>query len=261
MSAPIVDPEIASLLEREAERIHNPGFVLADPVRFPRRFSDLADIEVTSLLASHLAWGNRKMICRDIERLLALMDNQPARWVAEGAYEELPDEMNIHRTFFAANLKHFCRGLRLILLRYDSIDAFCAASGAPQSEFPSWALAEAMNGAMAEANGGCNDSRCLPLQLKTSALKRLNMALRWLVRRDEGIVDLGVWHSLTPAQLFIPLDVHVGDTARALGLLTRKANDRRAVTDLTAALRTLRPADPTWFDFALFGIPISNDEK
>ena len=256
MSAAI-SPEIASYLESEAARVHVPDFVLADPVQFPRRFSDLRDIEVTAILASHLAWGNRKMICRDIDRLLNLMDNQPAAWIADGAFEAVPDDVNIHRTFFGRNLKHFCRGLRRILAAHGSLDAFCAASGAPASEFPAWQLAEAINAELAAANDGQTDCRCLPLSLKSTALKRLNMALRWLVRRDDGIVDLGVWDSLSPSQLFIPLDVHVGDTSRSLGLLSRKANDRLAATSLTETLRTLRPSDPTYFDFALFGSPVT----
>ena len=83
------------------------------------------------------------------------------------------------------------------------------------------------------------------------------MALRWLVRRD-GIVDLGVWESITPAQLYIPMDVHVGNPARALCLLDLKSNDRIAVVRLTELLRTLRPDDPAIYDFALFGIGIGN---
>lgn len=81
------------------------------------------------------------------------------------------------------------------------------------------------------------------------------MALRWLVR-DDGIVDLGVWKSLTPAQLYIPFDVHVGNTARELGILTRRTNDRKAVEILTGSLRHLRPDDPVFFDYALFGIGV-----
>jgi uncharacterized protein (TIGR02757 family) len=249
-----ISPEIAELLLSEAKRINSPDFIAADPVQFPRRFTELADVEIVSLLAAHLAWGNRKMICRDTERLLALMDMQPHRYVMDCGYEELPDEINIHRTFFGRNLKHMLRGLRAIYQRHGSLDAFCRACGAPQSDYPSWHLAAAINAEMAAANGGETDSRCLPLNLESTALKRLNMALRWLVRRD-GIVDMGLWTSLTPAQLFIPLDVHVGDTARELGLVTRRANDRRTTVELTETLRTLRPDDPVYFDYALFGIP------
>lgn len=79
------------------------------------------------------------------------------------------------------------------------------------------------------------------------------MALRWLVR-DDGIVDMGVWKSIPKSRLYIPLDVHVGNTARNLGILERKSNDRRAVELLTGEMRQLRPDDPAFYDFALFGI-------
>ena len=86
------------------------------------------------------------------------------------------------------------------------------------------------------------------------------MALRWLVR-DDGIVDMGVWKGVvTPAQLFIPLDVHVGNTARGLGLLTRKSNDKSAVVQLTAKLKEMRPEDPVWYDYALFGIGVKGKD-
>ena len=85
------------------------------------------------------------------------------------------------------------------------------------------------------------------------------MALRWLVRKDDGVVDLGLWESLRPSQLFIPLDVHVGNTSRALGLTSRRANDRKTAVEITEALRTLRPEDPTWFDFALFGLGVGDN--
>lgn len=250
----MIDSETAALLEAEAARINTPEFVPADPVQFPRRFEDKADVEITALLAAHLAWGNRKMICRDIERLLALAEHLPAQWVRSGGFEDVADEQNIHRTFFGRNLKHMLRGLRRIYASHDSLDSFCGSLRLSGREGAPWLLAEALNAQMAEANG-CSDSRCLPLNLQSTALKRLNMALRWLVRRD-GIVDMGIWESLTPADLYIPLDVHVGNTSRALGLTSRRANDRRTAEEITAALRTLRPEDPTYFDFALFGVGV-----
>ena len=106
---------------------------------------------------------------------------------------------------------------------------------------------------MCGANNGDVCSRCLPVNLRNTALKRFNMALRWLVR-DDGIVDMGVWKSIPKSRLYIPLDVHVGNTARNLGILERKSNDRRAVELLTGEMRQLRPDDPAFYDFALFGI-------
>ena len=251
--------DLEELLNREAARYNSPDFISADPVQFPRMFSEQRDIEIASLLASTIAWGNRTMICRSANKMFGLMDWQPYNYVMDAGYEELPDG-NIHRTFFNRNLKHYLRGLRAIYEKYGTLENFARACGAADAEAPSWHLAEAINGALADANGGCADCRCLPLGLDKSALKRFNMALRWLVR-DDGIVDMGVWKALKPSQLFIPLDVHVGNVTRGLGLLDRKQNDRRAVEELTATLRTLRPADPVVYDFALFGIGIDSKKK
>ncbi len=251
-----VNNEIADLLNEEAARYNTPGFIDADPVQFPRRFSDKRDIEIASLLASTIAWGNRTMICRSAEKMFGLMDWQPYNYVADCGYEDLP-EGNIHRTFFNKNLRHYLRGLHQIYSKYGSLEDFAKACGAAQAPAPSWHLADAINGELRSANGGTDDCRCLPLGLDKSALKRFNMALRWLVR-DDGIVDLGVWKALRPSQLYIPLDVHVGNVSRQLGILQRKQNDRRAVEDLTATLRTLRPDDPVYYDFALFGVGVNN---
>ncbi len=251
-----MDTQLIELLDTQAAAINTPDFIAEDPVQFPRRFSDLRDIEISSLLSSTIAWGNRKMICRNCDKMLALMDNSPYDYVMDEGYEELPD-INIHRTFFAKNLKHYLRGLRAIYSRYGSLADFADANGVASDQFPAWRLAALLNQALADANDGKADCRCLPQNLTTSALKRLNMALRWLVRRD-GIVDLGVWDFLQPSQLYIPLDVHVSNTSRALGLLDRKAPDKRAVIQLTDCLRQLRPDDPVYYDYALFGIGINH---
>lgn len=243
------------MLDREAYAINSPEFIQDDPVQFPRQFEDLRDIEITALLVSVIAWGKRSMILRDSARMLSMMDNMPFRFLDEKGYMDIPDDINIHRTFFGNNMKHFLSGLHLLYKRYGTLDNFCRVSGAADSVFPAWSLADNINRILAEANNGCSDSRCLPLNTEASALKRLNMALRWLVR-DDGIVDMGMWKSLKPSQLFVPLDVHVGNVSRDLGLITRKSNDKRAVIELTERLKCFRPEDPAWYDFALFGIGV-----
>lgn len=252
---PVITEDVWELLESEAKRINSPLFIDADPVQFPRRFEKLQDIEAASLLCSTIAWGNRRMICRDCDRMLALIDHDPYNYIMDRGYEELPDA-NVHRTFFTRNLRHFLRGLNRIFSRHGSLADFAKKSGVAAAEQPSWELARLINEELAEANGGESDSRCLPVNLRNTALKRLNMALRWLVR-DDGIVDMGVWKGvLSPSQLYIPLDVHVGNTARDLGLLQRKSPDKRATLELTALLASRRPEDPVWFDYALFGIGV-----
>lgn len=252
----MVDPEIAELLNTEAERINTPNFIADDPVQFPRRFNKQEDVEIVALLAATVAWGRRSMICRNVEKILALMDNEPLRYVMEEGYEDLPGDMNIHRTFFARDLAYYLRGLRKIYTEYGTLDAFSSAVRAGEDAAPAWKLVEEMQKVLTDANGGEVDSRVLPQNLKQTALKRINMALRWLVR-DDGIVDMGIWKSIPKSKLYIPLDVHVGNTARELGLLSRHANDRKAVEELTAICRELRPDDPAFYDYALFGIGVN----
>ena len=246
--------DIKELLDSEARRINHVDFIANDPVQFPRRFEHLQDIEIAALLSATIAWGNRKMICNNCNKMLALMDNQPYDYVMDKGYEELPN-MNIHRTFFSKNLRYYLRGLNFIYSKYGSLHDFAKHMAISSSEFPSWKLVEEMNKVFTEANNGESDNRCLPGNLQNTALKRINMALRWLVR-DDGIVDMGVWNVIKPSQLFIPLDVHVGNVSRELGLLTRNANDRKATIELTEVLRRMRPEDPVWYDYALFGIGV-----
>ena len=252
---PSVMERLRCFLDHQAAMYNVPEFADNDPVQFPRRFSRLEDREIVSLLCSTIAWGNRKMICRDCERLIGMMGGEPYEFLMDKAYEDLPDG-NIHRTFFVENLRRYMRGLRDIYAAHGSLQGFARHIHIRASETPSWHLVAGLNQSICEANGGVGDSRCLPQNLDSTALKRVNMALRWLVRND-GIVDMGCWDVIKPSQLFIPMDVHVGNQARALGLLERKANDRKAVMELTALLRDFRPEDPVVYDFALFGIGIT----
>lgn len=250
--------ELRQLLDFHVARINTPAFIPKDPVQFPRRYSTLQDIEIASLLASTIAWGRRDMICRDCNRLFTdVLSDRPYEYVMSGEYESLPD-FNIHRTFFSKNLKYYLRGLRAIYGRHGSLADFARSNAIGATECPSFALASHLGKALADANGGITDSRCLPVNLASTPLKRLNMALRWLVRQD-GIVDIGVWDStvLSPARLLIPLDVHVGRTSRSLGLLTRASDDRKSAEIITSALSEFRPDDPVIYDFALFGLGVS----
>lgn len=249
--------QLRVFLDKEAARINHPDFIFNDPVQYPKRFDRLQDVEVVSFLSAAIAWGKRKMICDNCEKMLRIMENSPFEYVMDEAYEALPDELNIHRTFFARNFKYMLRGFRVIFNQYGSLNDFAGSVKVNESEAPSWSLVEQMQRVFSEANNGTTDSQCLPTQLRTTALKRINMALRWLVRND-GIVDLGVWDCIKPSQLFVPLDVHVGDTVRALGMIERKANDRRTVVEVTEQLRRMRPDDPVIYDFALFGIGIGD---
>lgn len=252
--------DIIQLLETEASRINSPAFIADDPVQFPRRFSSLPDIEIAALLTAVISWGRRPMILHDAERMLALMDHQPHAYVMDRGYEDMDPAKNLHRTFFGRHFQWLLRALREVYSRHQSLDEFARTIGCADSEAPSWLLAEKLGQLARDVNDGTDCPQCLPTNFRTTALKRVNMALRWLVRND-GIVDMGVWKSITPAQLYLPLDVHVGNTARQLGLVTRKANDRRTTEELTAMMRMIRPDDPVLFDYALFGLGVTGAMK
>lgn len=248
--------EIRRLLDAAVERINRPEFIPDDPVQFPREFGDLRDIEITAFTCALLAWGKRPMIIRDCRRLLDLMDWQPYHFVAEEGWRGMDPAQNIHRTFFVRHLAYFLRGLREIYKKHGSLDAFCAANGCGACEAPAWEFADSLGRVTRDVNDGESSPQCIPSNISVTALKRFNMALRWLVR-DDGIVDLGVWKSIPKEKLYIPLDVHVGNVSRRLGLLTRRSADRKAVEQLTAAMRRFRPDDPCIYDFALFGLGVT----
>ena len=193
--------------------------------------------------------------------MFSLLGPSPYSYVMNddrGDYRALKDG-SIHRTFFEYDLKYFCRGFKYCYEKYGSPEAVLAsalsgASGGGNGGI--WDGIALFREAMARGNGG-RFSKHIDNPRSASACKRINLSLRWLVRR-EGPVDLGLWKSIEPSALYIPLDLHVGRVARSLGLLdpARKANDRKAVVALTEKLRGFCPEDPVRYDLALFGAGI-----
>jgi uncharacterized protein (TIGR02757 family) len=239
-------------------KINESEFIPADPVQFPRRYRAAADIEIAAFLAATIAWGRRDLILRSAERMFALLGPGPAAFVTAGDYRKLKDRC-VHRTFFEPDLKYFCRGFKRCFETYGSLEnLFASVIGADSSGGSVWEGIALFRETMAAANGG-RYTKHIANPGAGSACKRINLALRWLVRR-EGPVDLGLWKSVSPAALYIPLDLHVARTARRLGLLDsgRKANDRKAVTALTEKLRRFCPEDPVKYDLALFGMGVED---
>jgi uncharacterized protein (TIGR02757 family) len=238
-------------LDEQTARINTSTFIDNDPVQFPRRYSRLQDIEIAAFLTATIAWGNRTVILKSADRMFSKMGENPFDFVMNEGYKTL-GTANVHRTFFEPDLAFMLSGFRSILLRFGSIMAFLASKPDLNT---AWDITGALCSEIEKSNDNNHNNKCFPSNFDKSALKRINLALRWLVRND-GIVDLGVWTILKPSQLYIPLDVHSGNTARKLGILQRNTNDRRAVEQLTAKLREFCPEDPVKYDFALFGTGI-----
>jgi len=235
-------------------------FISLDPVQFPLRYAGTlpvgqrADIEIAAFLTAIIAWGRRDMILRSAQKMFAMMEPGPAAFVMSGKYRKLKDrddplDRSIHRTFFEGDLKYFCKGFKSCYDKYGSLEELFAGAG------DVWQGISLFRREMAAGNKGLY-SKHIANPDANSACKRINLALRWLVRK--GPVDFGLWTRLDASALYIPLDVHVARNARKLGLLERKSNDRKAVEELTERLRQFCPEDPVRYDFALFDSEIHN---
>jgi uncharacterized protein (TIGR02757 family) len=189
--------------------------------------------------------------------MFQIMGESPYDYVISGGWKKLKKAC-IHRTFFGHDLAYYCKGFRACYTQYGGLEKLFASAndifdGIKLFRQIMAAGNVAASGKKPKDGGVAVYSKHVANPEKNSACKRINLALRWLVRGD-GIVDLGLWKSVSPAKLYIPLDLHVSRTARKLGLLERKSNDRKAVEILTGKLREFCPEDPVKYDFALFGI-------
>lgn len=254
--------DLKGYLDELVAKNNTEAFIKDDPVQFPHRYSDKRDIEIVSFLVATIAWGNRKMILNNANKMLEMMGKSPYDYVMSGGWEKIDEAKCVHRTFFGRDLKYYCRGMKALYevphcVRNDN-NNFLEDIFVKDGNHDVWRGIQNFRDLMEEANGGTSkhiSNPCCGEPKKGSACKRLHMALRWLVRND-GIVDLGIWNRLKPCDLMIPLDVHVARVSRDLGLIDRKSNDRQTVELLTEKLREFDKEDPVKYDFALFGVEL-----
>jgi len=207
------------------------------------------------LLAATLAWGNRLSIIRSATRLAEGMDNAPYQFIIGHRPSDLKRfESFVHRTFNFSDLLFFFSALQGIYSKKKGLHGVFTDGFALGQEAPG-AIAHFRQTMLSYPHLPRSDKH-ISDPLNGSAAKRLNMFLRWMVRCDEAGVDFGLWTDISPALLSVPLDVHTGNVARKLGLLTRTQNDQRAVRELDLRLRSFDPEDPVKYDFALFGMGV-----
>lgn len=246
--------ELKEFLDEKALQYNHPRFVESDPIQIPHRFSRKEDVEIAGFLASIIAWGNRKMIIGNASKMMALMGDAPFDFVMSFSESDLQRlDHFVHRTFNGQDLKTFMYGLRHMYQNHGGLEAAFAQN--QDSSGMQRAISE-FRKLFFEVPHAVRTQKHLSDPMNNSAAKRLNMFLRWMVRNDSTGVDFGLWTSIPPSALSCPLDVHSGNVARKLGLLTRKQNDAKALAELDAALRAMDPQDPVKYDFALFGLGV-----
>lgn len=247
--------ELRELLDGLYDKYNCTDFIENDPISIPHSFSDRNDREIAGFLASTIAWGNRKAIVKSARRMMEFMDNSPYEFTVGASDEELQClERFVHRTFNGNDFKAFILALRRLWLtcggigrffedRYEATQDMRIAISDFRREF-----FECSHPQHCEKHISSID--------KKASCKRINMYIRWMVRRDGRGVDFGLWDRIPASALYLPLDVHSGNMSRALGLLVRKQNDWKAVEEVTDSLRRFDPEDPVKYDFALFGAGI-----
>lgn len=251
---------LRELLERLHDTYNRPEFIPDDPISVPHRFTDPADQEIAGFFAATIAWGSRPQIVRNGHRLMRCMDDAPADFVRHASEHELSAlDGFVHRTFQSGDVRDFVRALRHVDACYGSLGGFFESRYAATGDLPT-VLADFRRVFFAVEHAPRCEKHLSSIE-RGAACKRLCMFLRWMVRHDDRGVDFGLWRRIPMSALRLPLDLHVGRTARALGLLTRRQNDWRAVEELTAALRTFDAEDPAHYDFSLFGAGIDGALK
>ena len=246
--------ELKEFLDEKVDLYNRPSFIEHDPISIPHLYTLKEDIEIAGFLSATIAWGNRKMILRNANRMMVLLDDSPYEFIRYASEEEMEMVGSfVHRTFNSTDLIYFLKALQYIY-RY---------KGGLETIFNTHKTSDSLQPAIHEFHKiffelfhEKRTERHVSDPFKGSAAKKLNMYLRWMVRKDNRGVDFGIWNSISPSILSCPLDVHSGNVARKLGLLTRNQNDSKAVAELDRNLREMDREDPVRYDFALFGLGV-----
>ncbi len=244
--------ELKEFLDEKADYYNRPFFIESDPISIPHRYTEKGDIEIAGFLAATIAWGNRKMILRSSVRMMEILEDSPFDFIVNSSDCELDQAIRfVHRTFNLVDFAYFLKALRHIYKNKGGLETVFVTHKTSDSLQP--AIHE-FHKIFFELPHEKRTERHVSDPFKGSAAKKINMFLRWMVRKDNKGVDFGLWDSLSPSILSCPLDIHSGNVARKLGMLKRKQNDTKAVSELDAVLRSFDEKDPVKYDFALFGL-------
>ena len=274
--APGAAEALRAFLDRKVAEYNRSSFIADDPIRVPHAYRLKQDIEIAGFFTAIFSWGNRTSIIRKSEELMRLMDGSPYQFILHHTDKDLKKLLAFkHRTFNTTDLLYFIEFFRYHYSRYESLEyAFLLpwqdadGAGVPAGRtdrsgaLPDGSYDTGM--ALAAFHHYFFSLDVVPPRTRkhiatperNSSCKRLNMFLRWMVRKDDKGVDFGLWGRISPSQLICPLDLHVARVARRFGLLTRTPTDWPAALELTQNLAALDPEDPVKYDFALFGLGV-----
>lgn len=253
---------LKAFLDSKAEQYNHPDFIEDDPISIPHSLSDPIARECIGFWVAMLAWGQRKTIIKNGKRLVELMDGAPAEFILHHEEQDRKRFLDFkHRTFQPTDALYFLEFFQQYYRQHDSLETAFSQHLKPDSLHIGPALKGFRETFFALPHAPKRSQKHVATPVRGSTCKRLCMFLRWMVRQDDKGVDFGMWKSIRPSQLLLPLDVHVERVARRLGLIERKQRDWKTVLELTERLRALDAEDPAKYDFALFGIGVMDDKE
>jgi uncharacterized protein (TIGR02757 family) len=248
---------LIKFLNKKVDEYNRPFFIDADPICIPHHFSKKQDIEIAGFFAAIFAWGNRTTIIAKSKELMQLMGNAPHQFCLQHSEKELKQLLQFkHRTFNSTDLLYFIDFFKSHYQQNDSLEiAFTQSMGKNDIN-----VENGLNGFyryfFSLPDIPKRTMKHIASPSKNSACKRINMYLRWMVRKDNRGVDFGIWKHIKPSQLIIPLDLHVARVAKHFNLIQRKQFDWLAAVELTESMKLLDIKDPSKYDFALFALGV-----
>jgi uncharacterized protein (TIGR02757 family) len=248
---------LKEFLNRKVDEYNQPSFIYNDPVTIPHQFSRQQDIEIAGLFAALFSWGNRTTIINKSHALLSLMDNAPFDFCMNTSPAKLNRLLNFkHRTFNPTDILYFVSFLQYHYSNNNSLESAFITGMDDKAITVETGLNGFYNYFFSLEDAPARTRKHIAAPQKNASCKRLNMYLRWMVRKDNAGVDFGIWKKIKPSQLVCPIDVHVARVAKRFKLLKRNTIDWQAALELTEYLRNLDAADPVKYDFALFGLGV-----
>jgi uncharacterized protein (TIGR02757 family) len=250
--------DLKAFLDAKVAQYNQPDFIKNDPVSIPHLFTQKQDIEIMGFWAATLAWGQRVTIINKCKELISLMDGAPYDFIVNHEEPDLKKLLSFkHRTFNDVDTLYFISFFRYHYERFDSLEAAFIPPGPLKGEDEvESALNHFRSYFFSLPDFPHRTKKHVSSPSQKSTCKRLNMFLRWMVRKDDNGVDFGIWNNIKPSDLIMPCDLHVDRVARKLKLITRKQTDWQTAVELTEKLREFDPLDPVKYDFALFGLGI-----
>lgn len=248
---------ILNLLNEKYEQFNQPNFIANDPVSIPHQFTLKQDIEIMGFIAATLAWGQRKTIINKCNELVQLMDGAPYDFIKNHQDTDLKRFLSFkHRTFNNTDTLYFIEFFKDFYAKHESLEEAFTKGLTTESVNTKTALENFQQVFFSLEDYPVRTRKHIATPARNSSCKRINMFLRWMVRKDEKGVDFGIWQNISPAQLVCPCDVHVERVGRKLGLISRPKTDWQMAVELTDNLKQLDPTDPVKYDFALFGLGV-----